>query len=228
MMSLKGAPRDFSLDQGAEALQLSSLSGAVSFQGETRYRSADEKLLTEIDLTFTGMQTVPAGTGVLSDAVSRILGQMDRVEMETRLVAGAEEVESVQVFTDLDELLAARVGDYLEARAEELEEDLRARLDDYLEEQLAEQEMLHGALDSLGVESVDQISTLEGMETVLNDKREEVESMADAYTRQIEAEARARVEEAEAQARKEAESKAREAAETLIPGVGDSIRIPGF
>ena len=228
MMALEGPSRPFALDREVEALQLARLSGAVSFQGDTRYRSSDEKLLTALDLTFTGVETLPSGTGVLSDAVSRILGQMDRVEMETRIVTGFEEVESVKVFTDLDELLADRVGDYLEEKAAELAEELRTRLKEYLEDQLAEQEMLQSALDSLGVESLDQISTLEGLETVLNDKKKEVEAAANAYRKELEAEARARIEEAEAQARKEAERKAREAAETLVPGVGDSIRIPGF
>ena len=227
-MTLQGPPRSFSLDREAEALQLSSLSGAVSFLGEARYRSSDEKLVTEIDLTFTEIQTVPAGAGVVSDAVSRILGQVDLVEMETRIIAGLEEVESVHVSTDLDNLLADRVGDYLDEKAEELEEELRARLKDYLEEQLAEQELLKSGLDSLGVESLDQISTVEGLETVLNNKKKEVESVADAYRKELEAEARQKVEEAEAQARREAEARAREAAESLVPGISDSLSIPGF
>jgi len=239
-MNIRSPGNPLVLDEGIPALQISRLDCTADIAGVSVTPEEGSGILTtlEIGLKEIGIMQ-DQEEGIIAGAVREILGEMEQVELTAEILVTREGLEEIRVRSDVDEILSEKVGAYLRQLAEDMEAELRSSLTEFLIPYLEENEALQSALNVLGVESLEQISDVKAMESLLKEKQAELENRAQAILDDLEAEARKQLEEAEARAREEAEKarleaekKAQEEADRLleeaekqIPG---KVRLPGF
>lgn len=187
-VSGSGIPVD--LPGGIPALSVNSLKSRAQIAGEIK--SSDRSGMVE-SLMQIALEDIKIGQdekgGFLKDAVGTIFESNNSLELTGFLEMSDQGLESVRVETDFDEILSNSVGAYLSDLENKALAELESRLMDYLSPALSENEVLARGLDQLGIQSVSQVSSVDGMESILNGKRKELENRAGSLAESLKSEA---------------------------------------
>lgn len=204
MVNVHTPANPIELPAGVPALEIDSLSGKMDVSG--RIQAASGAVRSNLDLVLGNIDIdIDRDSGLIAEAVADILGTIEEVEIKTFLNANLEGINDLVVTSDLDQILSDRIGGYLEEKAQELQTELSAKLNDYIDSFLEDNQIVSDAMDTLGLQSLDQISSVEDLETFLDDKKAEYENVADQFLTDVEAEAQARIDEAEAELQRQAD-----------------------
>lgn len=245
-MKILSPSNTLELNDGISTLQIKRLKSKADISG-TSYSVPEEKgIMTEFAVQLKDIEIVQKDPdSFLAEAVLDIITTIETVDVEAEIFVTRSGIEKIRVKTDLDKILSDKIGDYIKGMADKYEEELREYLTDYISDYLKGNELLMSAMDAIGADSLDQLSSVEGMKSLLDNQIDKIESEKQAIIDQAEklkAEAEARIKaEADAAARKAreeadrlkaeaeaAEKKAEEEAEKALQDAADKLKIPGF
>ncbi len=221
LMEIESPGNLFSMEDGIAVMNISSLSSKAEINGISKSVKGENRVITTLEIILTELDIQQENEeGFISEAVRDILSDMDRIDLMAEILINRDGLEAVRVESDLDDILADRIGGYLKEKAEDTEKDLRNSLDEYLSSSLEENQVLQSSVSALDVKSIDQISSVNDLEKNLDNKQNELEDQASSILSEQEAEA--------ARLKAEAEKKAQDEASKLIEQATDKIKIPGF
>ncbi len=210
-----------SLEDGIPALNINSLSSKADISGVSITVKDKNAVLTTLGITLTDLDIQQEnGEGFISEALKEILENMDSIDLRAEILISRDGLEEVKVQSDLDDILSDQIGGYLQEMADGMEAELRNNLSEYISSYLEENHVLQSSVTALGVESLDQISSVDDLERTLDDKQNELENKAKAIIAEKEAEA--------AKLKAEAKKKAQDEASKLLEQATDKIKLPGF
>ena len=212
-MTIEAPGNPVVMDEGVPALQIKTLKGNADISGVSRLAAGKNALQTELDINLSTLKITlddsGGSEGIIAGAVGDILNEIDLVKMKASLLVSRDGIEDIRVSTDLDNILAGRIGSYIREisadAAEKVREALTASLVPYLEEN----KTLQSVMEKLGAESLDQLTSTDDMLKLVEKKKDEINNQADAI-------------------RKDAEEKAEEALEDALKDAAKKIKIPGF
>jgi uncharacterized protein (TIGR03545 family) len=173
----------------------------LSVDADGNGRGSAEIRLVEMEYQFDGSDDP------LKEALREIL--IDTTEAVFTVGFGLREgrLTDFTVRSDLDRIIAQRVGAYLERRAQELTEELKERLRDEVASSLADNSRLEGLLGAYGGDLAGSVREADSLEDLIGKQREELE---------------ARIEEI----RNEAAADVRKEAENLLEDAGKKLKLP--
>ncbi len=233
-MTISSPENDMDLKEGIPSLQISRIESKAEITGVSRSYESDG-IMTELDILLKDITMEQENPdGFLGTAMAEVMTGIEEVLLEADILVDRKGIRDIRVRTDLDEILAESLGEYLKGLGDDADEMIREYLTDYLKPYLEENEMLSGVMDELGVESLEQLSSVDAIEDQLDQRKEELTDktdtiLAEAEKLKAQAEQKAREEAARLQAeadrkKAEAEQRAREEAEKAA----EKIKIPGF
>ena len=244
-MNIQSPGNRLALNDGVPAIQIDRVESVADITGVS-YSIDSEGIMTELDIQLTSLEIEQTSSeGFLAEAVAEVMSGIQNVSLKAEILVSRKGIEKIKVKTDLDDILADSIGDYLKGLGDQADDMIREYLADYLRPYLEENELLNSTMDRLGVESLDQLSSMDAIEDLVDSRKKALTDktdaiMAEAERLKAEAERRAREEaariqaeadrlqaEAEAEAARqkaEAERKAQEEAEKAA----EKLKIPGF
>lgn len=238
-MDIRSPENSLFLEKGIPALKVNELSSRADISGSAVSQKDSRTLLTALDISLSEIMIRQDDPGdFIARTVKSILDDIPRAQMTADILVGRDGLKEVRVKTDLDEILSDRIGEYLKEQAGEITEKLKESLMDFLSPYWEENQAVQSAADALGVESLDQISSVNDLEKLMQTKQDELNNQAGVLRDQAQAEidkaaaqARAEADKLEAQARAEAdrrEAQAKEEAAGVLEDAAKKIKIPGF
>ncbi|MBI9098748.1 MAG: hypothetical protein JEY91_09735, partial [Spirochaetaceae bacterium] len=209
-----------------------SLSSRTAITGTTTAARGEKGVLTELFVDLTDINIDQGGTtGFLADTIKDIFSSRNSLLLTGEVLISRDGIESVSVKTDFDKLINDSVGEFISDLQERITAELEDNLLEYLNPMLEDNQLLASSLDALGVQSLEQISSVNQLQTVLNNKVSELENKGNSITAELQAQAEAEVARVQAEAdaaaaRAKAQAEA-EAAKALEQTAG-KIKLPGF
>jgi len=174
------------ISKGLESLKWRSLSARYNLstelvRGDSGLSGGDGRVEGTGVLELEKLQIQPAEgkQDLLSRTLSDTLGGAEDANVEFSYTVSGEGSVQLQARSNLDELLARALGAQLKLLASEHEGKLRAELEDRLEAELADNEVLYGALKDLQGLADGNLSDLNSYESVLEQKRAAVQNRID-------------------------------------------------
>ncbi len=247
-MKIVSPENSFLLEEGISFLNINQLSSVADITGVS---STDKDfVVTSLDIVLTDLEIEQSDEdSVVSKTIKNILNELDQIDFKAKIVIGSNGLEDVDVWSGLDTILSNGIGDYLDEMAEEIQTELRDSFTSYIAPFIEENDILQTSLNNIGVDSLDQISTVEDLENIIDNKKNELEDSAKKITSDLAADAQRQLDEKEAQAqaeadkiqaeadkvkleaekaKAEAEKKAQDEAAKLLDQATDKIKLPGF
>ncbi len=172
------SPENFiSLDNGVPSLKIEKLSSMTDLSGFSVLSDEQDGVLTTLSISMKDIDIEQADEdGFVSSIMKEILDDMDQVDFEVEILAVREGLEDIKVSSNIDDILVERMGEYFKEIADDKEEELKTELLNYIAPSLEENKALQSSMATLGVESLDQISSVDGMQNVLDAKQNEIQS----------------------------------------------------
>jgi len=159
--------------------------------------------LSGLEIDFTG------GDSIVGNAVEEILTDIDTVVIDTAFDFRDGLIEKLSVTTNIDTLLADRIGSYLREQAERAAAEVEAAFREYIAVELETNEVLRGEIAEKGKELLEDIRSIEDLEQAIE---KEKKALKDRARREVEKQTG------------ELEDKARE----QLEGLGDQLNLPSF
>ena len=156
-MNIVSPENSLKMDDGIPALQIDSLKSKAAITGESYTIQSEDALMTKLNIQLSSIVIEQSNEGFIAEAVMDIMNEIDRVELEADVLVSRKGIEKIDIQTDLDNILADKMGDYLKDLADKMEEDLREYLTDFLKPYLENNEALQKVMETLGVESLEQL-----------------------------------------------------------------------
>jgi uncharacterized protein (TIGR03545 family) len=165
------------IDEGLERLGLSSFASRCSFDTGFSLSRLDGSLTGRGLLELDGLQIEPreSGRDPLGGSVYRILRSASRVFVEFDYSATGSGSVQVHARSDIDELLAAGLTEWLAGLGAQYRSELRQELTNRLEAELGENRLLYAAFKDIDGAAGANVSAAEEYERVLDEKKSEVE-----------------------------------------------------
>jgi uncharacterized protein (TIGR03545 family) len=171
----------FELEQGIPSLFIENISSSADLKGRSHILKDEKVMSSQLNITLKDLQIIQSQSdNLLASTVADFFSEAGSIEMEGEVVMGLDGIKSVSMESDFDRVLADGLGGYLKDLDSNITDELSQALVGYLGPELAENELLFMSLDTLGLESLEQISSLEEMEGSLNRKAKEVEEKAES------------------------------------------------
>ncbi|OQY31422.1 MAG: hypothetical protein B6241_14095 [Spirochaetaceae bacterium 4572_59] len=236
----------FEINDGISTLQIDALKSQADISGISYSVPEKEGIMTELKIQLKDIEIVQKDSdNFIAEAVLDIMSTIETVDVEAEILVTRSGIEKIRVKTDLDNILSDKIGDYIKGMADRYEEEIREYLTAYISDYLEGNELLMSAMNAIGADSLDQLSSVDGIKKLLDSKIDEIESEKQAIIDKAEklmAEAEARIkteaDAAEKKAREEAarlkaeadaaERKAREKADKALQDAADKVKLPGF
>jgi len=166
-----------SLDDGVPSLKIKKLSCMTDVSGVSVISDEQDGVLTTLVISMKDIEIVEVDEdGFISNIMKEILDDMNQVDLEAEILAAREGVKEIKVGSNIDDILSERMGEYLKEIADDKKEELKTELLNYIAPSLEENKVLQSSMATLGVESLDQISSVDGMQNVLDTKQDEIQS----------------------------------------------------
>ena len=210
-LSLPGLP--VSMEDGIPTLSINSLTAGAAIKGIASSQRDSGIVITKLDVFMKEIVIEQSADNFLSRTVSGIFENSGDIQLEGIIAMSSSGIDSITVETSLDDLISDGVGDYLAELEDNVMGDLENNLLAYIGPQLEQNQILSSSMDALGIQSIEQINSVNSLEKILDDKVSEVENRAEAIVAEVSA---------------QAESAVKEEAENILDKAKDSIKIPGF
>ena len=236
--------------EGIPALGVESAQAKLSYLGNS-YPSPDkEGILISLDMDFTEIEVL---LGKQNEIITRIMEEtiqdINEFLVTSEILITNKGIKSIKVKSDLDNILKDRLGEILKDLPQQGLNELENILRDMISENLLQSDKLNKALEALNIDSLEQLRSLDDLESRIKEYESQAKGQADALLKEYEDKARAEAvkvkaeadrilaeaeqkkREAEAKAKAEADKKKKEAeaqAKAEAEKLKDSVKIPGF
>ena len=205
-MNIKSPGNSFILDEGIPFLNISSFNSVANIIGNSSSGSDKDTVLTSLDITLSDLYIEQKDTDtIVSRTIKDIFDELDQIDLKAEILVSTSGLESIKVRSSFDEILSEGISDYLDNMAGEIQSQLKESFTSYIDPFIKENAFLQSSLDTIGVESVDQISNVEDLENIIDNKKKDLENTARTIASEIEADAQKQLDEKEAQAQAEAD-----------------------
>ena len=165
-----------SLSEGLSSLSINSFAADSHNQIEIYVQpdlSGQGKAFIELSkLEFTFSEDVH----VIGEALRTILNDIETTTFEVDFEFSDGQINSLQVASELDQVLSQRVANYAEEQARIAAAKMEAAMYDYLEEELAINSMLSEKLNQEGRRFVEEIKTAENLEQLIEKKQNQIKN----------------------------------------------------
>jgi len=162
------------LAEGIPTLSIDHFSSVASIRGRLysyeTFRGLESSFVVQLNDLKTGRQQ----SGFVGDTVKSILANQSSIEFSGLLAIGPQGIDTIKINTDFDQILNNGVGAALARLREEARGQIEAALAEKIGPLLDENNRLSEGLDALGLKSLNQMSSLGEMETLLESKKEEL------------------------------------------------------
>lgn len=205
-----------SLSEGLDSLSITSVAAdsrnriELSVQPDLSGRGNAVIKLSSLDFNFS------EDAHVIGEALRNILSGIETTEFEVEFVFSDGQINSLQVTSELDQILSQRVANYAEEQARVAAAKMEGAMYDYLEEELATNSMLSEEISQEGRRIAEEIKTAENLEQLIEAEQEQMK------TRQNKIEQRLRDDVDE-----QADTLKDEAGEA-VKELGEDLNIPSF
>src|SRR6056297_3615053 len=174
-----------SLSEGLSSLSINSFAADSHNQIEIYVQqdlSGQGKAIIEISkLEFTFSEDVH----VIGEALRTILNDIEKTAFEVDFEFSDGQVNSLQVASELDQVLSQRVANYAEEQARIAAAKMESAMYDYLEEELAINSMLSEKLSQEGRRFVEEIKTAENLEQLIEKKQDQIKNRQDKIKQRL-------------------------------------------
>jgi len=172
------SPANFiSLDEGVPSLEIKKLSSMTDIKGESVVSDKQDGVITTLDISMKDIEIEQVDKdGFVSNVIKEILNDMDEVDFKAEILADKNSIKDIKVSSNIDNILSKKMGEYINEIAAAKKEELRTELLNYIAPSLKENEVLNSSMEKLGVESFNQIDSLNSMQNVLDAKQNEIQS----------------------------------------------------
>jgi uncharacterized protein (TIGR03545 family) len=231
------------LDKGIPFLNISRMNAVADIMGESLTIKDKSIVLTNFDISLSALEIEQTDVdSIISQTIKDLLDDIDNIDLKAEIFVSPEGLEDVNVWSGFDDIFADSIGDYLDELTEDIQAELQESFSAYITPFFEENEVLQSAVTALDIESVEQISSVEDLENILDNKQKELESKSSSITSGLEADVQSQLDEKEAQAqaeadkakaeadkaKAEAEKQAQDEAAKLLENATDKIKLPGF
>jgi len=174
-----------SLSEGLSSLSINSFAADSHNQIEIYVQpdlSGQGKAFIELSkLEFTFSEDVH----VIGEALRTILNDIETTTFEVDFEFSDGQINSLQVASELDQVLSQRVSNYAEEQARIAAAKMEAAMYDYLEEELAINSMLSEKLNQEGRRFVEEIKTAENLEQLIEKKQNQIKNRQDKIKQRL-------------------------------------------
>ncbi len=176
-MKIISPSNSISLDKGIPSLKIKKLSSLTDIRGESIVSDNLDGVVTTLDILMNDIVIEQVDKdGFISTVIKDILDNVDQVDLKVKILAGSRGIKNIKVSSSIDKILVGKMGEYINKIAAAKKEELKTELLNYIAPSLKENEALNVSMDKLGVESLSQIDSLNGMQNILNTKQDEIQS----------------------------------------------------
>jgi hypothetical protein len=126
--------------------------------------------LSKLEFTFS------EDAHVIGEALRNILSGIETTKLEVEFEFSDGQINSLQVASELDQVLSQRVANYAEEQARVAAEKMEAAMYDYLEEEFATNSMLSEELSQEGRRIVKEIKTAENIEQIIEAEQKQIKT----------------------------------------------------
>lgn len=207
-MDVPGNP--VALEEGIPVLGIIRLTSVADTRGKGTVPRGENSFVSVFKVDLTDLNVIQsADESIISGSVKEIFDKTETIELLGEMLITKEGIDSISFQSDFDTLLQESLGSYLEELKSTYTKELKDNLLQYISPEIEKNESLSSSLDVLGVQSVNQISSVNGAKAVLDNKVRELENRGDAIADEL-------------------KSKAQSEAESVADKVKDKIKLPGF
>ncbi|MDZ7793510.1 MAG: hypothetical protein U5P10_07390 [Spirochaetia bacterium] len=206
-----------SLSEGLSSLSINSLAAdsrnqiELSMQPDLSGRGKAFIELSKLEFTFS------KDAHVIGEALRNILSGIETTALEVEFEFSEGQISSLQVASELDQVLSQRVANYAEEQARVAAAKMEAAMYDYLEEELATNSMLSEELSQKGRRLLEEIKTAENLDQLIEAEQEQ---RNDSLSNRIEQNLRDEVD-------KQADT-LKDGSGEAVKELGGNLNIPGF
>lgn len=198
------------LKEGVPAMGVSRFTSAAKTNVRGTVLRGEKTLMTVVKTELSELEIIQSeDDSLISGVVKDLIDQTGTVELTGEMAITKEGIDSLSLQSDFDKLLRDSLGGYLEDLESSYREELKGGLLEFLSSEMGKNEILSSSLDALGGQSLEQLSSVNGAQSVLDNKIGELESRGDAIADEL---------------KSKAQSEARNTVEKAI----DKIKLPGF
>lgn len=169
------------LNKGIPSLSINHISSIADLTGQSVILKNDDVMTTLFDINLNNLKVQHDDSdSLLSGAVASLFAEDKTIRFTGEVVMGLEGLEALSIDSDFDRLISESVGSYLENLDEKIMSELKKNLIEYITPELENNEVLISSLDSLGIESSDQISSVNVLAQTLDTKKNETEEQVES------------------------------------------------
>jgi len=231
------------IEKGIPALSIRNMNTIADINGKTTAEKGSSSVLTELVVKLSDITIEQeSNSGFLAETIRDIFSRSESIQLIGEILINQNGIESVSMKTDFDKLINDSVGEFLADLQERITGELRDNLLSFINPMLENNEFLASSLDALGLQSLDQISSVNQLEELLDSKIGELENEAERVVAELKARAEAEAEKLRAEAEAEAarvqaeaeaeaarvQAEAEAAAASAVDKAKDKIKLPGF
>lgn len=194
------------LEQGIPTLGISSLSSDADILGSLWVVRGESSLHIELDVLLSEIKPVQSEReSFLSDTVRNLFNSPDDIGLTGDIVIDRKGIESVSVQSDFDTMIYNSLGGYLIEQKGKIAQEFKNNLLRSISSELENNERLLSSLDNLGIQSLNQLASINQLEEELDGKISELENKGNAIVSELKNEAG-----------------------NLLDKAKDKIKLPGF
>ncbi len=220
------------LNDGMSALGIESARADLTYSGTGMSNPDGEGVLVSLDMNFNNAEfEMPDDPDMIATLISDTLEDLQSFLVSAEILMDGKGIQSIAVSTDIDRVLQDRLGDLIDELPSQGADALESYIRNMISDDLLTSEKLASSLDALGIESLDQINSMEELQAKVDELKNQAEDRGDAILNEAEEKARAEAEaaKAEAEAKAQAEADAAKAeAEEKLKEEASKIKLPGF
>ncbi|MDC7241519.1 MAG: hypothetical protein PQJ50_14280, partial [Spirochaetales bacterium] len=220
------------LNDGMSALGIESARADLTYSGTGMSNPDGEGVLVSLDMNFNNAEfEMPDDPDMIATLISDTLEDLQSFLVSAEILMDGKGIQSIAVSTDIDRVLQDRLGDLIDGLPSQGADALESYIRNMSSDDLLTSEKLASSLDALGIESLDQINSMEELQAKVDELKNQAEDRGDAILNEAEEKARAEAEaaKAEAEAKAQAEADAAKAeAEEKLKEEASKIKLPGF
>jgi uncharacterized protein (TIGR03545 family) len=162
------------------------LRGNADLSGRSTAIRNGNELISTIDVKLADLVTeIPVSDSILTKMLSLLLDRQESIDLNGEVKISPDGIESVKVYSDFDKKLNDSIGSYVADLGNTASSELKNQLLEYLSPGLMGNQTLYSSLDSLGIQSLDQISSINNLEKILDNKTAELENKAGSFVNEL-------------------------------------------
>jgi uncharacterized protein (TIGR03545 family) len=229
--------------EGIPELAVESTHAQLSYLGSSYPLPEEKGIVVSLDMDFSEIEIQKGDQDtIIAKVLDETIQEIQEFIVTAELHITEKGIQSIDVKSDLDNILKSRLGDLLKDLPQQGVEELETVLRDMISENLLASDKVNETLENLNIDSLEQLNSLDDLKNQIKAVEDQAKGQTEALLKEYEDQARAEADrllaeaeqkkkEAEAAAeaeKKKAEAEAEAKAKAEAEKLKDSIKIPGF